>query len=318
MAWTTACSRDTARDRLGLNTRASLLARQTADRSPMTASPPPRLTDRTALLRQRARAIAAGPALFLHEAAAAELQERLAEVNRAFTAPAVVTGFPDFWTGVMPGARIVADDPVLALEAGGHDLVVHALALHWADDPVGQIVQCARALRPDGLFLGLTFGGRTLAGLRAALAEAEVAVTGGLSPRVLPMADIRDWGALLQRAGLAMPVADSTVHRVTYADAGALMRDLRAMGEGNALAARNRRPPRPALFRHLADLYARAYAAAEGRVMAEFEVVALTGWAPAPGQPQPLRPGSAGTRLAEALGTTERALPDRAVPRADD
>ncbi len=284
----------------------------------MTAPPPPRLTDRAALLRQRARALAGRPALFLHQAAADELQERLAEVNRSFTSPAVVTGFPAFWADALPGARVVTDDPVLALEAGAHDLVVHALALHWADDPVGQIVQCARALRPDGLFLGLTFGGRTLAGLRAALAQAEAALTGGLSPRVLPMADIRDWGALLQRAGLVMPVADGTLHRVSHADTWALMRDLRAMGEGNALAARNRRPPRPALFRHLAQLYADAYPAPEGRVLAEFEIIALTGWAPAPGQPQPLRPGTATARLAEALGTQEQPLPDRAAPGRDN
>jgi SAM-dependent methyltransferase len=161
---------------------------------------PPPLTDRATLLRHRARA-ARAPALFLQELAADELQERLIEVNRTFTAPAVVTGMPDLWRSRLPQARIVADDEVLALDEGAHDLVIHAMCLHWANDPVGQLVQCRRALRPDGLFLGVLFGGRTLAELRASLAEAEAAVTGGLSPRVLPMGEIRDLGGLFCAAG---------------------------------------------------------------------------------------------------------------------
>lgn len=278
----------------------------------------PRLTDRTALARFRARAAARGPALFLHEEAATELQLRLGEVNRTFTAPAVVTGWPDFWAGVVPGARVVPDDPVLALEEGAHDLVVHAMALHWADDPVGQLVQCRRALRPDGLLLAVLFGGQTLAELRAALAEAEAALTGGLSPRVLPMAEIRDLGALLQRAGMALPVADSVALPASYADAFALMRELRAMGEGNALAARHRRTPPKRLFAEAAARYARAFPAPGGRVAARFELIFLTGWAPHDSQPQPLRPGSARSRLADALGTEEQPLPDAApFPRND-
>jgi SAM-dependent methyltransferase len=270
----------------------------------MTAAP--RLTDRPALLRNRARALRAGLAAFLHEEAAAEVQERLAEVNRRFTAPAVVTGFPGVWGRVLPGSRVVADDPVLDLGQGAHDLVVHALCLHWADDPVGQVVQSARALVPDGLFLAALFGGRTLMELRAALAEAEVAVTGGLSPRVLPMAEIRDLGALPGRAGLALPVADATVRRVSYADPLRLMADLRAMGEGNALEGRLRRPTRRAVMAEAAARYPRDGA---GRAVATFEIVWLTGWAPHPGQPRPLRPGSAAARLADALGTVERPLP---------
>ena len=270
-----------------------------------------RLTDRTALLRARARA-AHAPALFLHAEAATEIQERLNEVNRTFTAPAVVTGWPAAWEGVLPGARIVPDAPVLALGEGAHDLIVHAMALHWADDPVGQLVQCRRALVPDGLLLAVLPGGRTLAELRAALAEAEAAVTGGLSPRVLPMAEIRDLGGLLQRAGLALPVADSLSLPVSYADAFALMRDLRAMGEGNALAGRLRRPTRRAVLLDAAARYARAWPAPDGRVQATFELIFLTGWAPDESQPRPLRPGSARARLADALGSREQPLPDRA------
>ncbi|MGY6634354.1 MAG: methyltransferase domain-containing protein [Alkalilacustris sp.] len=272
--------------------------------------PAPRLTDRAALERARARALRGEAALFLHAEAASEIEERLNEVNRRFTRPAVVTGWPAAWAGVIPGARVVADAPVLDLEAGAHDLIVHAMALHWADDPVGQLVQCRRALAPDGLFLGVLFGGRTLAELRASLAEAETEVTGGLSPRVLPMAEIRDLGGLLQRAGLALPVADSVALTVRYADAFALMRDLRAMGETNALAARLRRPTCRAVLRLAARRYRDSFGGDDGRVPAGFELIFLTGWAPDDSQPRPLRPGSARRRLADALGSVEHPLAD--------
>lgn len=270
------------------------------------------LTDRPALARARARA--RDDALFLHEEVAREIEERLEEVNRRFTAPAVVTPFPHVWRAILPDARLVGDDEVLDLAPGAHDLVIHALALHWAGDPVGQLIQSRRALRPDGLFLGAAFGGQTLAELRAALAEAETRLSGGLSPRVLPMGEIRDLGALLQRAGFALPVADSASRRVTYADALALMRDLRAMGEANALAARRRRFAPRALFAEAAAIYAQNFPAGEGRVRATFDIIHLSGWAPDASQPQPLRPGSAVARLSEALGTGEIRLPEAAGP----
>jgi len=270
----------------------------------------PELTDRFALARNRARAMAqATPAFFLQEDMIAEVQERLIEVNRTFTAPAVVTGFPDLWRKALPNARIVADDEVLALAPGAHDLVIHALCLHWAQDPVGQLIQCRRALRPDGLFLGALFGGQTLHELRAALAEAEAAVTGGLSPRVLPMAEIRDLGGLLQRAGFALPVADGATRRVLYRDALHLMHDLRAMGEASALAARPRQPLRRAVLTEATNRYAMAFGAEEGRVCATFETIFLTGWAPDDSQPKPLRPGSATKRLADALNAPEISIP---------
>lgn len=262
---------------------------------------PPQLTDRVQLDRQRQRARKAGPALFLHEAVADEVQERLAEVNRRFTAPAVVTAFPDLWRALLPEARIVADTDTLALEPGSHDLLIHDLALHWASDPVGQLIQCRRALRADGLFIGALFAGRTLNELRTALAEAEVALTGGLSPRVAPMGEIRDLGALLGRAGLALPVADAVPLTATYADLPALLRDLRAMGETNALAARRRTVPPKALFTRAAEFYARSFSRPDGRLPATFEIVYLTGWAPDPSQQQPLRPGTALQRLEDAL-----------------
>lgn len=265
----------------------------------------PQITDRAALARNRRRATT----FFLQEEVRAEVQERLAEVNRSFTAPAVVTGFPALWQDVLPGAVVVADDEVLALQPGAHDLVIHALSLHWANDPVGQLVQARRALRPDGLFLGLMFGGQTLHELRAALAQAEAEVTGGLSPRVLPMGEIRDLGALVQRAGLALPVADGFTRRVTYRDALHLMRDLRAMGEGNALAARLRHPTRREVLVRAAAIYAESFGLPDGRILATFEIIALTGWAPDDSQPKPLRPGSAAHRLADALGSPEFRLP---------
>ncbi len=268
---------------------------------------PSLLTDRPALDRNRARATRA-PALFLHEVAVLEVQERLNEVNRTFKSPAVVTPFADLWRGVMPNARIAADTDVLDLTEGQHDLVIHAMALHWSNDPVGQLVQCRRALAQDGLFLGLTFGGRTLAELRSVLAEAEAQISGGLSPRVLPMGEIRDLGGLLQRAGFALPVADSLSRKVRYRDAFHLMADLRAMGEGNALHQRLRHPTRRTIFTTAAQIYQDAFASADGGVTATFEIICLTGWAPHDSQQKPLRPGSATSRLAHHLGTSETPL----------
>ncbi len=263
---------------------------------------PPQLTDRAALARHRARA--RRDALFLHAQAIDEIKERLSEVNRTFTTPCVVTGFPGIWGEAFPEARIVGDEEVLEIEPEAHDLVIHGMALHWANDPVGQLVQARRGLVPDGLFLGAMLGGETLAGLRAALAEAEAAETGGLSPRVLPMGEIRDLGALLQRAGFVLPVADALPLEVSYGDTLALMRDLRAMGEANAMQARLRRPTRRSVLLRAAASHD-AGAAKDGRVGALFETVFLTGWSPGPNQPQPLRPGSATARLADALGTDE-------------
>ncbi len=268
----------------------------------------PLLTDRLALNRIRSRALRA-PALFLLEEAAFEVQERLNEVNRRFTSPAIVTAFPDFWRKVMPNALIVPDDDVLALSAGAHDLVIHALALHWANDPVGQMVQSRHALQPDGLFLGLMFGGQTLVQLRSCLAEAETAVSAGLSPRVLPMGEIRDLGALLQRAGFALPVADSLTNTVRYRDLFHLMADLRAMGESNALHLRPRHMTKRAIFDKAAQLYQDSYSDENGLIAATFEMICLTGWAPGAGQQQPLRPGSATHRLADQLETEETPLP---------
>jgi hypothetical protein len=175
---------------------------------------------------------------------------------------------------------------------------------------VGQIIQSRRALINDGLFMGVLFGGQTLSELRAILSEVEIARTGGLSPRVVPMGEIRDLGALLQRAGLALPVADSALRQVTYADSYALMRDLKAMGERNALDQRRMSPLTRAFFDDVKTRYPQHFPAGENRITASFEMIFLTGWAPDDSQQKPLRPGSAAARLADALGTDETNLSD--------
>ncbi|KIN65710.1 SAM-dependent methyltransferase [Sulfitobacter noctilucae] len=266
------------------------------------------LTDHKALTLHRRRVKA--DAMFLHHAAADEVHDRMGMVNKSFNSVAVVTGFPDLWSSVLPLAQVLADTETLDLTAGQHDLVIHAMALHWANDPVGQLIQCRRAMAPDGLFLSVAFGGQTLHELRACLGQAEAEVTGGMSPRVAPMAELRDMGGLLQRAGFALPVADTQTLTVEYTDMRHLMRDLRAMGETNALAARLRRPTAGRVMHRAAELYAQHFATDTQRVTATFELVYLTGWAPADSQPKPLRPGSAQQRLADALRTEETKLPD--------
>ena len=267
---------------------------------------PSPLFDPETVSRHRRRATGmAKPALFLHELAAEQTSERLSEINKAFTDVAVITAFPSLWRKHLPHATFVAEGDLLDLPHGPFDLVIHALSLHWANDPVGQMIQCRRALRPDGLFLAVLFGGRSLQELRTSLAEAESRLKGGLSPRIAPMAEMRDLGGLLGRAGLALPVADSDVLTVTYADLTALMRDLRAMGETNALSARPKRFTGRALLQAAAEIYRENFTAAEGRLNATAEMIYLTGWAPSDSQQKPLRPGSAQTRLADALGVEE-------------
>ncbi|WP_373410320.1 methyltransferase domain-containing protein [Yoonia sp.] len=272
----------------------------------MTGMDMPQITDRAALARNRARA--EPDALFLQEHAADELQERLNEVNRTFKSVAIVTGFPDFWAARYPDATIVADDETLDLKSQSYDLILHAMCLHWANDPVGQLVQTRHALKPDGLLLCTFLGGQTLHELRASLAEAEAVVAGGLSPRIAPMGEIRDLGGLLQRAGFALPVADATPVTASYVNAFHLMHDLRKMGENNALAQRIKHPTRRNVLTEAACIYADNFRNAENRVDATFEFITLTGWAPADNQPKALRPGSAKTRLADALNTRETRL----------
>jgi len=265
---------------------------------------PTQLFDHNVLTLRRNRADA--PALFLHEQAADCVYERLQDVNRTFTKSAFVGWTPDIWQKMTQttGPAVPAAE-VLDLSEAAHDLVINGLTLHWANDPIGQLIQMRRALQPDGLMIATMFGGQTLHELRTAFAEAEARVEGGISPRVAPMAEIRDLGGLLQRAGFALPVADSITLTVEYDTPIHLMNDLRHMAETNIMCDRRRFLKRETLV-VAADVYSSNYSTAEGRIRATFELVFLTGWAPSDDQQKPLRPGSAQQRLADALGTKER------------
>jgi SAM-dependent methyltransferase len=207
---------------------------------------------------------------------------------------------------------VACDEELLPFAEGSLDAVFSCLSLHWVNDLPGTLVQVRRALRPDGLFLAALFGGDTLSELRQAWLEAESEVEGGVSPRVSPFADLRDAAGLLQRAGFALPVADADRLTVTYPDALTLMRELKAMGEANALIERRRSPTRRDTLAAAAAVYQSRFAAAGDRVRATFQVIYLIGWAPSADQPKALRPGSAAERLASALGTTEKSAGERA------
>ena len=286
----------------------------------------PRIFDRDLLRLRQRRARMRGPATFLIDHVAAELAERLAAVLRAFDV-AVDLGTPtdslrrDLAAGgkiatviaAAPAAaaldsrfpRVAADEEALPFADGALDLVVSALALQWVNDLPGTLVQIRRALKPDGLLLAAMLGGDSLSELREAFAAAESEIEGGVSPRVAPFADLRELGALLQRAGFALPVVDSDRLTVRYDSAFALMRDLRAMGATNVLAERRRTPLKRATLLRMADVYAERFADADGRVRATFEIAWLTGWSPHESQQKPLKPGSAARRLADALGAKE-------------
>lgn len=289
----------------------------------MTPAPPP-LFDRHATRQRLARAAAAGAADFLLAHAARDLVERLEVIERDFsrildlgtptpllaeqlaassTRPMVARLAPVPETlGSASLLSFVGDEEALPLGAGQLDLAVSALALHHANDLPGTLVQLRRALKPDGLFLGCLLGGRTLEELRCALAVAESEITGGISPRVAPFADVRDLGALLQRAGFALPVVDSEPLVVRYTDLFGLMADLRAMGATNTLAARLRKPTPRSLFLRAAEVYAERFSDPDGRVRATFEIIFVSGWVPHESQQKPLAPGSARISLTEVLG----------------
>lgn len=273
-----------------------------------TPQTPPALFDRALLHARQERAQKQGAVTFLLDRVAEDMFDRLAAVMREFQAPA------DLWTpgdGLaalrtrLPSIERIELDAVgaekLLFAPESLDLVVSALALQFVNDLPGVLAQIRRALKPDGLLLAAMIGGDSLTELRQAFAAAEAECEGGLSPRVAPFADLRDIGALLQRAGFALPVADVETVTVRYADMFALMRDLRAMGATNTLAARSRRPATRALFLRAAEIYAERFSDPDGRIRATFSIVWMSGWAPAPTQRKPLKPGSAKISLAEAL-----------------
>ena len=209
---------------------------------------------------------------------------------------------------------VAADEECLPFAPRSFDLVLSNLSLHWVNDLPGALLQIRQCLKPDGLFLAAMLGGDTLGQLRQVLLEAELVTAGGAGPRISPFADLRDAGSLLQRAGFALPVVDADTLTVGYRDITTLMHDLRGMGEANATHSRALRLTRATLAQ-ASDLYQKRFADPEGRLTASFQVVHLTAWAPHDSQQQALRPGSARSRLAEALGTREISAGDKARPR---
>jgi SAM-dependent methyltransferase len=287
----------------------------------------PLIFDRALVRARRRRAAALGPAGFLLDRVAADLTERLSTVTRRFDLAAdlgtptdalrvrlaragrlekviAVDALVERWPARAAPA-VAADEEALPFRDGALDLVVSALALQFVNDLPGTLAQIRRALRPDGLFLAALLGGETLTELRQSFTAAEAELVAGASPHVAPFGDVRALGLLLQRAGFALPVSDVDRITVRYDSPFALMHDLRRMGAANALIERSRMPLRRAVLIRMAETYSRLFSDPDGRVRATFEVVWLSGWAPHLSQQQPLRPGSAKARLADALGVME-------------
>lgn len=301
-------------------------------------SAPPRLFDRALHRRRLDRAAARfGAADFLKARAAADMVDRLEAIVRSFPlcvdlgardgafaraladSPAAARVGTVIETDLsLPmlagrgGLRVVADEEALPFKAESLDLVVSTLALHWANDLPGALIQIRRALKPDGLFMASVLGGSTLTELRQALVAAEAELTDGAGLRVAPFADAFDAAGLLQRAGFALPVADVDRVVVRYGHPLKLLADLRAMGETNALAERAKRPLSRAVLARACEVYFERFAEADGRVRASFDILTMTGWAPHPDQQKPLKPGSAKMRLADALGAKEQSAGERA------
>jgi SAM-dependent methyltransferase len=305
----------------------------------MNSDTPPRLFDRTLLRQRRNRA---APKLadynFLVRRAFDDICDRVESITRDFERTAILGGGPGLTdelasrpagekaglvvsADLSPAVAASLDSPALALDEEALpfaeeslDLVLAPWGLHWANDLPGALVQINHALKPDGFFAASMLGGATLTELRQCLMAAESELTGGVNARVSPYAGTFDMAALLQRAGFAMPVADIDRVTVRYNNAFALMADLRGMGETSVLADRPRTNAGRALFLRTAELYAERFSDEDGRIRATFEIVHAGGWAPHPDQPKPKRPGSATHSLAEALGTQERSLGEKAGP----
>lgn len=274
----------------------------------MTSASPPKVFDSTLLRQRQARAVRTGAETFLLERVVEDMSERLHAVVRDFKNAADLgspgKGAADVLAAVKQSRHVdwpLSEHEALPLEASSLDLVVSALALQFVNDLPGVFAQIRRALQPDGYFLAATIGGDTLTELRQSFAEAEVALDGGLSPRVIPMLDLRDAGALLQRAGFALPVTDVDRVTVRYDNIFGLMRDLRRMGATNMLMDRRRIPLRRATLLRAAEIYAQRFSDTDGRIRATFDIVWMAGWSPDASQPKPLKPGSAKMSLEEAV-----------------
>jgi SAM-dependent methyltransferase len=262
--------------------------------------------------RRRALAGAKGGEDFLLVHAMTDMAERLSAVERMFERGALIAPMAERAGGILKAGSQVKHltfldtvnltDETLPLAPGSLDLMLSVLTLQEINDVPGALIQMRRALKPDGLLLAVLLGGETLKELRSALTQAESEIYGGASPRVLPFADVRAAGALLQRTGFALPVTDAETLTVRYDHLWALMRDLRAMGAQNALTARSRKPVGRRFFQRASEIYADGFSDADGRVRATFSLISLSGWAPHESQQKPLMPGSAKVSLAAVLG----------------
>jgi len=267
----------------------------------------PILFDRALLRARMDRARRIGPATFLLDRVAEDMADRLQAVTRPFSAVAEIGSSVELLRKPLADrfesiTRIDFDESeALKLEPETLDLAISALTLQFANDLPGVLAQMRRALKPDGLLLAAMIGGDTLTELRQSFAAAEAECEGGVSPRVAPFADLRDVGALLQRAGLALPVTDVDRVVVRYDSAFALMADLRRMGATNILVERRRAPTRRATMLRMAQVYAERFSDPDGRIRATFDIIWLSGWAPHESQPKPLRPGSAKASLEAAV-----------------
>jgi SAM-dependent methyltransferase len=293
--------------------------------------PTPVLFDRKLLRARRRRAIALGEETFLVDQVAQEFAERLTAVKRQFALALdlgtlggtlakelVKTGQVGRVIVSEPIAHrsekfstIAGDEELLPFADEKFDLVVSALSLQWVNDLPGTLVQIRRILKPDGLLLAALIGGESLNELRASFAAAEAELTGGASPRVSPFVEVRSLGALLQRAGYALPVVDSDRHIVRYRDPFKLFSDLRRMGATNALTERSRKPLTRKILARAAEIYAQRFSDPDGRLRATFDVLWISGWSPHASQQQPLKPGSAKARLADALGVKEKSAGEK-------
>lgn len=305
----------------------------------MTATPNNSMNifDRAVVRRHRNRAASTiGQHDFLFDTFAQQLAERLDEINRTFPITldlgchtgqlhkylkgrggikTLIQGdLSPLMASHVDGISLAADEEWLPFADHSLDLIISCLSLHWVNDLPGALSQIRRALKPDGLFLAAMLGGETLKELRQALSESELAIEDGMSPRVSPFVDVRDAGDLLQRAGFTLPLADLDTLTVSYPNALKLMADLRGMGETNAVAERRKTFARKTMLMDATERYHNLFADDEDRIPATFQVITLTAWAPHPDQQQPLKPGSATSRLANALDAEEIAAGEKAKP----
>lgn len=306
----------------------------------LSQTPSMNLFDRRLLQKRRNRSRADFSSYdFLRRAACEDLVSRLAAVNRSFPRVLEIGARDDRLSRALKdsedlGGRIgeifscdmteasvraplgaAADEEALPFGDGSFDLVVSAMCLHWVNDLPGALIQIRRCLKPDGLFVGILPGGRTLHELRSSLLTAEEEIRGGAALRVAPALDVIDGASLLQRAGFAMPVSDLDRLTVRYAEPLRLLLDLRGMGETAAFTNRSGPPLSRQVLVRAMDIYRELFSDPDGRVRATFDLIAISGWSPAPDQPKPKRPGSASVRLADALGVSERSAGEKTSPQ---